>query len=110
MDPKLPEAKVCASEERILPVKTSLFRVVTERDEIIVGFAEVELAALGASDAPSLPQAMVAKATLPAWQYAVGRRDGVLVHAAQSRVGLLAHGSLRIEPYVSAYDVIPPTV
>lgn len=86
----------------------SLFRIVTERDEIIVGFTTTELDALGGRDAPDLARVLIEKGTLPAWQYAVGRKDGGLAHVAQSRIGLMAHGSLRIEPYSSAYEIIAP--
>lgn len=87
----------------------SLFRIVTERDEMIVGYSAAELDALGAEDAPGLARVLVENTTLPAWQYAVGRKDGALVHAAQMRIAIFAHGSLRIEPYVSAYAVLPPS-
>lgn len=86
----------------------TLFRIITERDEIIVGYSERELAEFGVGDAPGLASALVARSSLPAWSYAVGRKDGALAYVSQARIGLFAHGSLRIEPYSSAYAVIPP--
>lgn len=89
-------------------MSVSLFRIVSDRDDIIIGLTGTELDTMGGNDAPTLARTLLEKGTLPAWQYAVGRQDGALVHAPRMRVALLAHGSLRVEPYGSAFPVLAP--
>ena len=42
------------------------------------------------------------------WQYAVGRgADGSLQQKPLRKVAVLAHASLRVEPYKTSYKVVP---
>lgn len=88
----------------------SLFKVITVRDEIIVGLSSTELEGIGgARDAGAVAGALAARGELTVWQYAVRNAgNGGLQQAPLRRVGLLAHGSLRVEPYVSPLPVIMP--
>ena len=88
--------------------KTSLFKVVTVKDEIVIGLSADELTALGGSDASAVAHALAQKGDLTAWQYNVHRGpNGELQMTPSARVGLLAHASLRVEPYSSPYAVSP---
>jgi hypothetical protein len=86
----------------------TLFKIVTVRDEIVVGLNDTELAAIGGKDAGALAKAIASKGSLTVWRYAVGRaRDGSLQYAPLSKIGLLANASLRVEPYRPAHKVVP---
>jgi len=88
--------------------KTSLFKVVTVKDEIVIGLSADELTAMGGNDASAVAHALAQKGDLTAWQYNVHRGpSGELQMAASAKVGLLAHASLRIEPYSTPYPVTP---
>jgi hypothetical protein len=85
----------------------SLFKVITVKDEIIIGLSPDELAALGGTDAGAVAKALVAKGTLNVWQYAVRHgANGDLEQAPLRKIGLIAHDSLRVEPYTSPLKVI----
>src|SRR5512141_2745251 len=75
----------------------TLFKIVTVKDEIVVGVNDAELKDLG-GDAGGIAKAIAAKGALPLWQYAVSRKDGALVMAPRAKVGVLAASSLRVEP------------
>jgi hypothetical protein len=85
----------------------NLFKIVTVKDDITVGLNADELSALGGSDAGALAKALVAKGTLTVWQYAVRHAaNGDLEVAPLRKIGLIAHDSLRVEPYASPLKVI----
>jgi hypothetical protein len=88
----------------------SLFKVITVRDEIVVGLSSAELNGIGgARDAGAVAGALATRGELTVWQYAVRKaQNGDLQQAPLRRVGLLAHGSLRVEPYVSPLPIIAP--
>ena len=86
----------------------TLFKIVTVKDEIVVGLNAAELAALGGNDAGALAKAIAAKGSLSVWQYAVGRGpDGSLQQKPLRKIGVLAASSLRVEPYKTPYKVVP---
>jgi hypothetical protein len=88
--------------------KTDLFKVVTTKDEIIIGLSPEELKALGGSDASAVAHALVQKGDLTVWQYNVQRgQNGELQQAPTAKIGLLANSSLRVEPYTTPYAVLP---
>ncbi|MCZ8302120.1 MAG: hypothetical protein O9315_17930 [Beijerinckiaceae bacterium] len=88
----------------------SLFKVITVRDEIVIGLSLTELDGIGgARDAGAVAGALATRGELTVWQYAVRKAEnGSLQQAPLRRVGLLAHGSLRVEPYLSPLPVIAP--
>ncbi len=90
--------------------KITLFKVVTVRDETVIGLTSADLDGIGgARDAGAVARVIAARGELSAWQYAVRKAaNGDLQHAPLQRVGLLAHNSLRVEPYVSSLPVIAP--
>jgi hypothetical protein len=88
--------------------KTDLFKVVTVKDEIIIGLSTDELKALGGSDASAVAHALAQKGDMAVWQYNVHRGpNGELQEAPTARIGLIAHSSLRVEPYTTPYAVVP---
>jgi|GEM_PF-675131 len=87
---------------------TALFKIITVKDEIVIGLNAEELAAAGGQDAGAVAKALAAKGELSAWQYAVRHApNGELEQAPLRKVGLLAHTSLRVEPYTSPLKVVP---
>lgn len=88
--------------------KTDLFKIVTVKDEIIIGLSTDELKALGGTDASAVAHALAQKGDLTVWQYNVHRGpNGDLQQAPTAKIGLLANSSLRVEPYSSPYAVLP---
>ena len=88
----------------------SLFKVVTEKDEIIIGLNAQELHALGGSEknAGAVARALADKKELTVWQYSVRKSpSGDLQVTPLHQVGLLANQSLRVEPYSSPLPVLP---
>jgi hypothetical protein len=87
---------------------TMLFKVVTVKDEIVIGLTGAELKELGGEDAGAVARALVAKQTLTVWQYAVRKADnGDLEQAPLRKVGLIAHDSLRVEPLATPLKIVP---
>ena len=88
--------------------KTDLFKIVTAKDEIIIGLSIDELKALGGTDASAVAHALAQKGDLTVWQYNVHRGpNGELQQAPTAKIGLLANSSLRVEPYSTPYAVLP---
>ena len=86
---------------------TSLFKVVSARDEVVIGLSAAELAALGGNDAGAVAKALASKGTLTVWRYAVRKAaNGDLEQAPRAKIGLIAHDSLRVEPYATPLKVI----
>ncbi|WP_198371390.1 hypothetical protein [Roseomonas rosulenta] len=87
-----------------------LFRVVSQRDDIIIGLTAAELAALGSGpEAERLGRALAGQGQLGAWRYVVGRApDGSTRYATTARVSILRQETYRIEPYAPALPVAPP--
>lgn len=86
-----------------------LFKVVTVKDEIIIGVQDGEIVPAGSLDAPRIAAALKEKGELGVWQYAVRKgADGSLQQAPLHKVGLLAHSSLRVEPYATPLTILPP--
>jgi hypothetical protein len=84
--------------------KTDLFKVITFKDEIVIGLSADELKALGGTDASAVAQ----KGDLSVWQYNVHRgANGELQQAPTVKIGLLANSSLRVESYTSPYSILP---
>jgi hypothetical protein len=90
------------------PSSTSLFKIITVKDEIVVGLSGAELTELGGDDAGAVARALVAKSTLTVWQYAVRKAsNGDLEQAPLRKIGLIAHESLRVEPFATPLKVLP---
>jgi hypothetical protein len=86
----------------------NLFKVVSVKDEVVIGLNAAELSRLGGSDAGAVAKALREKGTLNVWQYATRKAaNGDLEQAPRAKIGLMAHDSLRVEPYASPLKVVP---
>jgi hypothetical protein len=86
---------------------TTLFKIITVKDEIVIGLNTDELDRLGGRDAGAVARALVAKGEMTVWQYGVRRGpDGALQQAPIQKIGLLANSSLRVEPYTTPYTIV----
>ena len=98
-------AQPAFSEEKGM---TKLFKIITVKDEIVIGLDAAELSQVGGDDAGAVARALASKGQMTAWQYAVkhGQNDD-LQQAPLRQVGLLANSSLRVEPYTTTYAIVP---
>src|SRR4051812_44419041 len=88
--------------------KVSLFKVITAKDEIVIGISEDELAQMEGRNAAGVAKMLVAKGSMSAWQYAVRKSaGGDLEQAPLHKIGLIARDSLRVEPYATPLKVLP---
>ena len=88
--------------------KVSLFKIITQKDEIVIGIAEDELAQMDGRNAGGVAKTLVAKGSMSVWQYAVHKSPtGDLEQAPLHRIGLIANDSLRVEPYATPLKVLP---
>ena len=88
--------------------KVSLFKIITVKDEIVVGIPDDELAQLDGKDAGGIAKMLIAKGSMSVWQYAVHKSaTGDLEQAPLRKIGLMASESLRVEPYASPLKVLP---
>ena len=92
-------------------VPVSLFKVITVKDEVLIGLNGDEIKALGGPEkaaAGVIASALAGRKELTVWQYSVRHgANGDLQLAPLHPVGLLAHDSLRVEPYASPLAVLP---
>jgi len=90
-----------------LPRKNSLFKIVTVRDEIVVGRANADVLAIGGDDVTSIGRALAEKRELTLMRFAVRKAtDGELEQAPLHRVSILAHDTLRVEPYQTPLRIV----
>jgi hypothetical protein len=88
-------------------IKVSLFKVITSRDEIVIGLPDDELAKME-GNAGGIAKTLVAKGSLSVWQYAVRKAaNGDLEQTPLHKVGLIASESLRVEPFATQLKVLP---
>jgi hypothetical protein len=88
--------------------QVSLFKIVTAKDEIVIGMTDAELAKLEGNPAGAIARMLVARGSMSVWQYAVRKAPtGDLEQAPLRQIGLIASESLRVEPYASPLKVVP---
>ena len=88
--------------------KVSLFKVITAKDEIVIGIPEGELAQIDGRNAGGIARMLVAKGSMSVWRYAVHKSPtGDLEQVPLHRIGLIASDSLRVEPYATPLKVLP---
>ncbi|NVN87780.1 MAG: hypothetical protein HXX15_17010 [Rhodopseudomonas sp.] len=88
--------------------RMQLFKVTTIKDEIVIGLSADELKVLGGSDGGAVAHALAQRGDMTAWQYNVHRGpNGDLQQAPTAKIGLIAHASLRVEPYSTTYQILP---
>jgi hypothetical protein len=86
-----------------------LFKVVSPRDDVVVGIEAVQLGT-GATPAVQRLAAMLAeKGQLTLWQYASQKdASGALVQAPLRQIVVFKNELLRIEPYSTPLAIKPP--
>jgi hypothetical protein len=79
----------------------TLFKLITPKDEIVIGLSGDELRSFGnAPDLDNLAARLAAAGQMTVWQYAVRKgADGELQQAPLRRVAVFKTDTLRIEPY-----------
>jgi len=88
--------------------KVSLFKVITTKDEVVIGLSDDELAQVDGKNAGGIAKMLVARGSMSVWQYAVHKSStGDLEQAPLHKIGLLATDSLRVEPYATPLKVLP---
>ena len=88
--------------------KVSLFKVITSKDEVVIGLSEDELAQIDGRNAGGIAKMLVARGSMSVWQYAVHKSaSGDLEQAPLHRIGLIAADALRVEPYATPLKVLP---
>ena len=88
--------------------KVSLFKVITVKDEIVIGISEGDLAQIEGQNAGGVAKTLVAKGSMSVWQYAVRKSaTGDLEQSPLHKIGLIASESLRVEPYATPLKVLP---
>ena len=88
--------------------KVSLFKIITAKDEIVIGLSDDDLAQVDGKNAGGIAKMLVAKGSMSVWQYAVHKStSGDLEQAPLHKIGLLATDSLRVEPYPTPLKVLP---
>lgn len=99
---------LAARAQPAAPVR--LFRVVTTRGDVTMGFTPAELAALGTgSEVERLARALASNGQITGWRYAVTRAaDGSTQFAARDRVAVMKQEGVTIEPYAAALPVAAP--
>jgi hypothetical protein len=96
------------SQPALAADKVSLFKVITARDEIVIGISDGELAQIEGRNAGGIAKMLVARGSMSAWQYAVRKSvAGDLEQAPLHKIGLIASDSLRVEPYATPLKVLP---
>ena len=88
--------------------KVSLFKIITQKDEIVIGLSDDDLAQVDGKNAGGVAKMLVAKGSLSVWQYAVRKSaTGDLEQAPLHRIGLISTDALRVEPYATPLKVLP---
>ena len=92
-------------------VPISLFKIVTVKDEVVIGLNIQEIQALGGPEkAPAgvIASALASRKELTVWQYAVRKAaNGDSEMAPLHQIGLLPHESLRVVPYSTPFAILP---
>ncbi|MFS2098576.1 hypothetical protein ACCC97_06420 [Variovorax sp. Varisp85] len=105
----LPAALAVRSVRAQAPAPVQLFKVVSPRDEVIVG---ADAALLGAGSGPAverLAAQLAAKGQLTLWQYASHKDSGgALVQAPLRQIVVFKNEALRIEPYATPLPIQAP--
>src|SRR3954462_8727531 len=77
--------------------KVSLFKVITAKDEIVIGISEGDLAQIEGQNAGGVAKLLGARGSMSAWQCAVPNpAGGELEQAPLHKIGLIASDSLRV--------------
>lgn len=89
--------------------EVALFKIVSAKDEIVIGLSRADLGATGAQAVDQIATRIAQAGRLAVWQYAP-RRDaqGNARMAPTQRVVIFASGIVRIEPVTVDGPILPP--
>ena len=88
--------------------KVTLFKVVTPKNELVIGLTKTELKAMQAKTAEGIAKVLNDTGELQAWQYETKAGiNGVMQEAPIRKVAVSADPATRIEPYQTANTVLP---
>ena len=89
--------------------KVSLFKVITAKDEIVIGLAEDDLAQMDGKNAGGIAKMLVAKGSMSVWRYAVHKSASAAISNRRrcTRSAFSPSDSLRVEPYATPLKVLP---
>jgi hypothetical protein len=88
--------------------KTSLYKIITVKDEIVIGLSKADVEVLNGNDVTAIGRALGKDGQVTVWQFVTRKnKDGELEPAPLQRVSILGHDALRVEPYISALKVVP---
>ena len=87
-----------------------LFKVITSKDEVLIGLTGDELRALGTGpELDALAKRLATDGQMTVWQYAVRKdQNGNLQQAPLKRVAVFKTDTIRIEPYATPLTVVAP--
>jgi hypothetical protein len=105
----LPLAAAVRPARAQAPAPVQLFKLVSPKDEIIVGVEAAQLGTGAGFGVQRLAELLAAKGQLTLWQYA-SQKDaaGALVQAPLRQVAVFKNELLRIEPYTTPLAVKAP--
>jgi hypothetical protein len=88
----------------------TLFKVVSMKDDVVIGVTAAELEALGkGAEIEVIAKALDERSVLVVWQYAPTRAaDGSPRETPIRRIALYANNLIRIEPYKAVHPVVAP--
>jgi len=90
--------------------KIKLFKVVSVKDETVIGLSEDESRGYGTGgDVEVLAKRLAAAGQLTAWQYATRKStDGALQQAPLRQISIFPANTVRIEPYATPLEIVAP--
>ncbi len=94
----------------MIATRVNLFKVVSAKDEIVIGVTAAEASALGSGPVlDSLAKRLAGDGQMTVWQYAVGKdQSGNLRQTPARRVAIFRNDTMRIEPYTTPLPILPP--
>lgn len=90
--------------------QVKLFKIVSPKDDVVIGLTATELAGLGSGpELDNLARHLAADGQMTVWQYAVHKdQSGNLQEVPLRRIALFKNDTLRTEPYATPLPVIAP--
>ena len=87
-----------------------LFKMITPKDDVVVGLTAAELHALGTGpDLDNFAKHLAAEGQMTVWQYAVRKdQSGNSQQAPFKRIAVFKTDTLRIEPYATPLAIVAP--
>lgn len=99
-----------ASHPAFAPGKVTLFKVVTPRNEIVIGLTRNDLARIRGKTPDAVEKALTSNGRLNVWQYDVRRNGGgELEQTPVRRIDVAADPALHVQAFATQLKVLPVT-